>query len=87
MIRRIETQLFASRGSDELLEIASKTRKVLLVAVYARLLRQVGTPAEVINQLTLSSSKKKVTRNDIVKLIVERVSGRTRTRSFVVTLA
>jgi len=85
MIGRIETQLYASRDSDELLETTSKTRKVLLIAVYVRLLRRAGTPAGVINELVLSSSSKKVTRSDIVKLILERVSGRTKTRSLVVT--
>lgn len=85
MICRIETQISASKDSDALWETVSKTRKVLLVAVYARVLRQANVPAEVVDQLVISSSSKKVTRSDIVKLILKRVSGGAEAQCLAVT--
>lgn len=86
MIHRIEMRIRSSRSSgDELLETVSKTRKVLLVAVYTRLLRRANVRAEVIDELVLSLSSRKSTRGDIIKLILEQVSGGAGVWSLLVT--
>jgi hypothetical protein len=75
MIRRIEAQFCSSKDLSEILETVTKTRKVVLVAVYARALRQAKKPSSVIHEIVVSSSSKKVTRSNIAKLILEHVSG------------
>lgn len=74
MVRRIEVRFSTSKDPSEVLETVAKTRKVVLVAVYARALRQTNTHPSVIHEAIISSSSKKVTRNDIAKLISEQVS-------------
>ena len=74
IVHRIETQLSSSRNSEDALETAVKTRKVVLAAVYARVLRR-RSHDEPIDEMVLSSSSTKVTRSDLVKLILEQVGG------------
>ena len=74
IISRIEALIFASDGSGEFPETVLKTRKVVLVGVYARVLRRAKVSAEAIDKLVLSSSSRQVRRSDIIKLILEQVS-------------
>ena len=65
MIRQIEALFSTSKDSSETLETVAKTRKVVLVAVYARVLRRANRPPGSIHEAIMSSSSKKVTRRTI----------------------
>lgn len=69
VIRETETHFESSANPQEIMRAVGNTRKVVLSALYAQVLRRIGTPSSRILELVKMTETKSVRRLDVITRI------------------